>query len=120
MFNECVCTRERVCVFACVCVPGVRSAACPACPLVCVCMTQTHSRASFLREFSRSVARVSAEGYSSQQTLPGLRTGVLAATNRSLLMRYICVFAVAGAQAWICVTDSQLISFFPKHLMSDS
>ena len=76
-------------------------------PLVCVCVTQTHSRASFLREFSRSVARVSAEGYSSQQTLPGLRTGVLAATDRSLLMRYI-------------VTDAQLISFFPKYLMSDS
>ena len=109
--------RASVCVFACVCVPVC---AVQPVPLVCVCVTQTHSRASFLREFSRSVARVSAEGYSSQQTLPGLRTGVLAATNRSLLMRYICVFAVAGAQAWICVTDSQLISFFPKHLMSDS
>ena len=98
MFNECVCTRESVCVFACVCVPVC---AVQPVPLVCVCVTQTHSRASFLREFSRSVARVSAEGYSSQQTLPGLRTGVLAATDRSLLMRYI-------------VTDAQLISFFPK------
>ena len=96
--------RASVCVFACVCVPVC---AVQPVPLVCVCVTQTHSRASFLREFSRSVARVSAEGYSSQQTLPGLRTGVLAATNRSLLMRYI-------------VTDAQLISFFPKYLMSDS
>ena len=94
MFDEYVCTRERVCVPVCAVQPV---------PLVCVCVTQTHSRASFLREISRSVARVSAEGYSSQQTLPGLRTGVFAATNCSLLMRYI-------------VTDAQLISFFPKLL----